>query len=239
MPTTSPTPPSPTDPIVPAPWVRPRSNPLTLIGLAGRAGSGKDSVAEHLADEHNVLRYAFALPLKAALRVMLGLDPEDLEDRERKEAVIEWLGKSPRELMQTLGTDWGRFLVAPDLWTRLARRVIDEARTSAEFGYAPALVISDVRFANEAALIRELGGWVVHVRRPDAPRVADHVSEALLPFVAGDLVLDNAGTLDELRQLADHVLAEIRRLDIAQSEALAGDDEIANGELDCGTEVQA
>lgn len=203
----------------PAPWTRPPGNPLSLIGLAGRAGSGKDSVAEHLADAHNALRYAFATPIKGGLVAMLGLDPQDLEDRERKEQPIEWLGRSPRYLLQTLGTQWGRELVAPDIWVRLARRVWAEAVTAPEYGYAPALVLLDVRFPDEAEMIRELGGWVVHLRRPDAPPVAEHVSEQPLPFVAGDLVIDNGGTLDELRQLADHVFAEIRRLDIAQSEA--------------------
>jgi hypothetical protein len=214
---TSPSPSQPTAQPAPAPWTRPTDNPLTLIGLAGRAGTGKDSIAAGLADRHNALRYAFALPLKAGLQAMLGLDPEDLEDRERKEQVIEWLGASPRYLMQTLGTQWGRELVAPDLWVRLARRVIEEARTSPEFGYSPALVISDVRFPDEAALIRELGGWVVHVRRLDAPPVVEHVSETALPFVAGDLVLDNNGTLHELDAMVDSVFAEIRRLDLAQS----------------------
>lgn len=210
-----------------------RPFPLVLLGLTGRAGAGKDTVAEHLTAEFNTLRYAFALPIKAGLMSMLGLEWEDIEDRERKEAPIPWLGRSPRELMQTLGTEWGRQIVAPDLWVRLARRVIEEAIASPEFFYAPGLVISDVRFPEEAALIRELGGFVVHLRREGGPgAVREHASEQGLPFVAGDLVIYNASTVEELRAVAGATFEECVRL--AQL-----DTEVATAELDCGAAVQS
>lgn len=48
-------------------------------------------------------------------------------------------------------------------------------------------------------MIRELGGLVVHVRRPDASTVNSHISEAGVPFGRGDMEIDNKGSLSDLQ----------------------------------------
>ena len=162
---------------------------IHLIGLAGFAGVGKDTVAAVLARDHGYRRYALADPLREGLAVMLGLDREVFEDRTRKEAPIDWLGRSPRYLMQTLGTEWGRDLVAADLWLRVAERRI------AALG--PRVVVSDIRFDNEADWVRALGGVVWHIRRPGFGGGA-HRSESGVRVRPGDAVIANDGTLDAL-----------------------------------------
>ena len=85
-----------------------------LIGLAGAARSGKSTAAAELAAQHGFIHYAFAQPLKAMLAEGLNLSAAQLEGAE-KEAPLPWLGKSPRELLQTLGSEWGRKLVHREL----------------------------------------------------------------------------------------------------------------------------
>ena len=75
-----------------------------LIGLAGKARTGKDTVARYLAAHLSLISYAFADPLKQALAGMFHLTAAQLEGAE-KEQPLPWLGKAPRELMQLLGTD--------------------------------------------------------------------------------------------------------------------------------------
>ena len=83
---------------------------MQLIGLTGRAGCGKDTIASFLCEAHGFVQIALADPLRDGLKAMLGVTDEQLHRRDLKEAPIDWIGRSPRELLQTLGTEWGRAL---------------------------------------------------------------------------------------------------------------------------------
>lgn len=109
-----------------------------------------------------------------------------------KETVIPAIGKSPRELMQTLGTEWGRNLVNEDLWLILARQRLLAA--------GPGMTIADVRFDNEAEWVRKLGGRIIHVKRDSAERVKQHASEVGVTEEPGDGIIMNNGTLEDLQQ---------------------------------------
>jgi hypothetical protein len=169
------------------------ATPARLIGLTGKARSGKDTVAGFLPGQ----KLAFAAPLKRGLQIMLQLNDEHVNG-DLKEVTLDWLGKSPRQLLQTLGTDWGRNLVHPDLWLLVAKQKIEKY-----LSMGLDVVITDVRFDNEADLIRSLGGQVWHIVRPDAQAVNAHASEAGVWFHPGkDYLIYNNGTLEELQALA-------------------------------------
>lgn len=178
---------------------------MKLIGLAGRARSGKDTVADHLCTRYSMLRYAFARPIKEAIMAMFCLTPAHFEGA-AKEAVIPWIGASPRKLMQTLGTEWGRDIICPDLWIRCAHREWEYLqKTSAEtFSLVPTgLIITDVRFEDEAAWIRSQGGTVIHIARPDATSVESHKSESGVAMDESDGYILNDGTLAKLYSRAE------------------------------------
>ena len=86
-------------------------------------------------------------------------------------------GRTPTMAQQTLGTERGRDLIAPDLWLAAWDR---EARRRLAEG-APAIVNDSLRFENEAAAIRGLGGVVIRLDGRRDPRVEAHVSEARGP----------------------------------------------------------
>lgn len=130
--------------------------------------------------------------MRAMLRVGLGIDLSEEYWITRKEDVIPAIGKSPRELMQTLGTEWGRNLVNEDLWLILARQRL--------LKMGPGMVISDVRFDNEALWVRKLGGRIIHVKRDLAERVKQHSSEVGVTVEPGDGVIVNNGSLEDLQQ---------------------------------------
>jgi len=163
---------------------------MMLIGLTGRAGVGKDTIADHLVAVHGFVKVSFAQPLKAGLCAMFGWSPDQLDDREWKETPLPDIGKSPRQLMQLVGTEYGRDMVHPDLWLILARQRIGALRAR--------VVVSDVRFENEAAMIREMGGSVIHVRR-NVPDVSVHASEAGVAIDANDSILMNDRSIDQMR----------------------------------------
>lgn len=161
-----------------------------LIGIAGRARSGKDTVANFIVAAIGGYRYSFADPIRAML-ALLGVDMSDPYWQARKEEPIPALGVSPRRMMQTLGTEWGRQLINPDLWLIMAHQRLLQS--------GPGMVISDVRFDNEAAWIRKHGGWIIHVIRPDTKTVEAHESENGIEVLAEDVQLFNSGTLEELQ----------------------------------------
>lgn len=166
-----------------------------IIGITGKAGSGKDTVADYLVARHNFVKVSFAQPLKDGLCAMFGWSQEQLLDRVWKESALEGIGKSPRELMQTLGTEWGRDLVHKELWLMLARQRIEASEKS--------VVISDLRFDNEAELIRSLGGQVIHLTRPQTTEVAAHSSERPVTAISVDKVVVNSGSTTELFRNVD------------------------------------
>ncbi|GAP66809.1 hypothetical protein MBSD_n2124 [Mizugakiibacter sediminis] len=171
---------------------------MILIGIAGGKRVGKSTLGQHLARRHRLLHTSFAEPIRAFVAGLLGGTLDDLE--REKESPIAWLGGvTPRQMMQTLGTEWGRQMVHPDLWLLTALR-----RAYAAHG----AVLSDVRFPNEAAAIRERGGFILRVDRPGFEPGADaHASERPLSMDLIDAVVVNNGSVEDLVLSAEGVLA--------------------------------
>jgi len=165
-----------------------------IIGIAGRAGAGKNTVADMIP---GAAVFGFADPLYEGLAAMLGVPEDMLRSRRNKETPLAWLGKSSRELMQTLGTEWGRGMVAEDIWLRIAKRRIET--------YGGTIVFSDVRFDNEAEWIRNQGGEVWLVERGQEARHT-HSSEAGISHHLIDRVIDNRGPLEQTRMLVEMAL---------------------------------
>lgn len=171
-----------------------------IVGFTGPARAGKSTAAEFLA-RRGFVAYAFAQPLKEALSVMLRIRMEELE-LPSKDEPLEPYGKSLRHMMQTLGTEWGRQMIHPDLWVMLADQKLKGLR-AARGGHFPPnvrLSISDVRFNNEAYWLRSVGGKLIHIRRQKGPFIESrHASEGGVMFDAQrDLVLENNGTPRQL-----------------------------------------
>lgn len=179
-----------------------------LIGLHGMARTGKDTAAAYLATHFQLLSYAFAQPLKLSLAQLFHLNSEQLEGAQ-KEVPLPGIGKSPRELMQLLGTDWGRHLVHPDLWLLLAEQNLNAMAElhQGQIGF----VLRDVRFENEAAWVRRQGGVIIHIRRAEAALVNPHISEAGIALHDQDFVLHNDQDLPHFYQQLDQLMAAVIR----------------------------
>ena len=166
-----------------------------LIGLYSPApGCGKSTVA-NLLIEHE--RVSFAESLKRAVSHMLyelGL-PGFCYVYTDKEAIIPGIGVSARHMMQTLGTEWGRACIHPDFWVKIAR-----AKTQRIMNDGRSVVIDDVRFPNEAAMVFDLGGELWRIDRPGVSYNGDHSSEGALEDITPDRVVVNDGSIDQLKE---------------------------------------
>lgn len=173
-----------------------------LIGLSGKAGSGKTTVTNYLTTMGFSTR-KFAGPLKSMLSDLLvtqGVAPEDTTryiEGDLKEVPTDLLGgKSPRHAMQTLGTEWGRGQLHEDFWVHAALRNLDPGD----------LIFDDVRFPNEALAIRNKGGIVVKISREDAPQIGRHLSEDALMDFTFNFVIYNDADLETLYRRVDDFL---------------------------------
>lgn len=172
---------------------------MKIIGITGKARSGKDTVGNWLVSK-GFYQYAFANPLKDAAAIMFGIPRSWFDDPTRKEQIITQWGFSPRVILQRLGTEAGRELFCQDIWTRRADIELKAVFEALPITFSPftGLVVTDVRFEDEAAWIRAKGGQVWHVQRRNAPDVASHKSEAGVSVLAEDAIIDNNGTLQDL-----------------------------------------
>jgi hypothetical protein len=176
---------------------------VILIGTTGPAKAGKSTVARYLV-EHGFLEVSFAAAIKRGVSTMFDLDIQDLEQPEVKEATLPWLGKSPRYLLQTLGTEWGRKMVAPDVWLILAARRIERAKQAGHVG----VIVSDVRFDNEADFILARGGELWRIWRQAATAVLAHESERGINDSYPVRGIMNNGSFADLYTRIDNLLAE-------------------------------
>jgi hypothetical protein len=180
------------------------NQPPTLIGLSGKAGSGKNTIADHLRDQHGYHQFAFATALKDVVGTAFAMTEDHLHGQ-LKEIVDPRWGISPREAMQWLGTDVLRQRW-PDFWIRHLRQ--DLLDFWGHNGQRP-VVVTDVRFKDEAEALRRMKGVIIRVDRPAPGALQNplHVSETDLDDFEGfDHVLKNEGSVDDLLALVDTVL---------------------------------
>jgi hypothetical protein len=168
-----------------------------IIGFSGPAGSGKSTAAKVLTDM-GWQRVRFAGPLKAMMKA-LGCSDEEIDGHLKMAPSLLLGGKTPRFAMQTLGTEWGRNLISPTLWTDAWKHQVDSLPSDIP------VVVDDVRFPNEAALIRERGGLLIGLRREGYEPSSEHASEAFA--FAPDQWLDNVGEIDTLRYSVSKIAA--------------------------------
>lgn len=145
-----------------------------VVAFCGLAGSGKTTAADWLVNHHGYERVRFAGPLKAMLRA-LGLTESEVDgaDKERPSALLG--GKTPRQAMQWLGTEFGRELIDNDLWVRAW-----DAAAGHVLARGGRVVVDDVRFMNEASAIWARGGTLFKIVSPRASAgTPAHVSEEL------------------------------------------------------------
>lgn len=155
-----------------------------IVGITGPAGAGKDTVADFLVERHGFTKMSMADQLKAGLRAMGFQEPANREDKEK---LIPGFDFSWRQAAQRLGTEFGRAL-DPEIWIKTMEGRMRRADER--------IVISDIRFENEAAMVRRIGGKLLflHGRKADLGEAAGHVSEAGILFCpTKDYLIDNSG----------------------------------------------
>lgn len=182
---------------------------VILIGLSGPAGCGKDALADHLVANYSYEKIRFAHFLYKMITCLPFLEAHRWNDRTWKEAPHPFYGVSPRRLLQTLGTEWGRQLVTESLWVKLAEWAVESRLSKTKF------VFPDTRFYNEANWIKDHHGLVVAIHRPDnslnikSKTEQSHSSEQFI--FKSDVIINNDKDLQALKDRAGELDARAYR----------------------------
>lgn len=176
-----------------------------IIGLSGYAQSGKDTAAELLCLNYGYTRRAFADPMREAL---LRLNPK-IDSITHVQHLVDDYGwdiakKNPevRRLLQHMGTEVGRGMFGENFWL---------VRTIAGLAPENKVVISDVRFPNEARAIKELGGVVWRILRKSVEPINPHPSEHAMKDYEFDHTILNNNSLDDF---ADEVFMTAKKYNL-------------------------
>jgi len=166
-----------------------------IIGLTGYARSGKDTVANILVDNYGYTRVAFADKIRDLL---VEMDPI-LESGHRLSSTLEEYGwdlakakPEVRRLLQMLGVG-ARKVLGESFWVHEAMKtMLNDPRPDMNY------VITDVRFLNEADMVRANNGQIWRVKRVGVGAINSHVSESEMDDYKVDQIFTNNGTIEEL-----------------------------------------
>lgn len=183
---------------------------VTIVGIVGRAGVGKDEAALHLCRRYGFVRAAFADSLKDMLAhhlTLRSIDYAHLFEPELKNTPIPGIGISARELMQRAGD---AFRAADeDYWVKALADTLGMAGPAT--AWAPVhdrIVVADVRYPNEAAWVHQAGGMLVRLVRDSATPVRTHSSEQFTDVLpSAHTLVNNGPTLLGLHSLIDGLAA--------------------------------
>lgn len=178
-----------------------------IIGILGKAGSGKDTIADYLSKKYNFKKIALADPIKRLVKDVFVLDDKTVYDRvAREQSLPQWKEWSVRKLLQYIGTELFRRNIDDSIWVKsLWFRVSEDANSD----YA----VPDIRFPNELNYLLKACPYFysIKIKRNGCEGnigLKGHESEAY--DLDADFVLENNGSFEELYEKIDVILGEIK-----------------------------
>lgn len=185
-----------------------------IIGFCGKAGAGKSEITQYLCHKYFTHPASFADPLRLLLMPVLALVFRGDEDKvnyylqQGKDKEIGVFRCTVRTLMCDFGTSMRQH--NENVFVDLMRKKISmiqevyRERMASEDITVP-IIIDDVRYDNEAAMIKQQGGTIIKIERreEDLRKVPAHSSENGIDVSYIDLSVTNDGSLLSLHSLAD------------------------------------
>lgn len=130
---------------------------MKIVGISGKRGAGKTTLAELLRLNHNWNHLSLAMPIKELCRSEFGLTVAQTDGAMKEAPIAHLAGQTPRSIMIRIGKTYRE--VNPNHWIN---------KLEAKMANNLVNVISDVRFQNEAEWIKERGGYLIRIERDPA-----------------------------------------------------------------------
>lgn len=122
----------------------------------------------------------------------------DIEQAYKDKCLFE-IKLTPRDILQSLGTQWGRDMIHPNLWINSLFADYHSGIKMSDYTESK-WIITDSRFPNDVEHVKKLGGITIRVNRPECEgRTNEHESETSLDnYQRFNYIIDNNGTIEEL-----------------------------------------
>lgn len=186
---------------------------MAIIGISGKARSGKNVFGEFLAEELfkrsgcGYVLMSYAHELKCMVQREFDLSWEQLWGEDKEKEDDRYAGKTGREIMQQLGTFYRS--INFNFWVEKLFEIIEEKEYEN-------VIITDVRYPNEVDPVLERGGYHIRITRSVENKIhgKQHSSETSLdaPYKV-DFTVGNNGTLEDLKKLAGDIASGILQLE--------------------------
>ncbi len=187
-----------------------------IIGITGKIGSGKTTLANYLVQEYDFIEYSFAGPLKEIGKIFGFSDQQLYGTQEDKLSLHSHWGISSREFLQKVGTELFRNQLSKVIPDMKIKHTIWADLFKLQYMKKPRhYVISDVRFLDEAKVITELGGIIIRTERKNDVTSCSgyehvHASETNINKIPFKLRIDNnENTLQEVQIIIDDYLDKL------------------------------
>lgn len=128
---------------------------MKIIAISGRRGTGKTALADYLCKKHGFVKVSFAEEIRRVARSLIPFTEADFHSPSKKEAKFHTYEWSPRDFLIRLG-EFMRYH-DEDYWVNVALN-----RLKSETGK---YVIDDLRFKNEAKVLKGIDAVLVRVNR--------------------------------------------------------------------------
>jgi len=178
---------------------------LKLVGICGKAGSGKDTIGDYLIKNYGFKKIALADPIKRLVKDVFALDDHTVYDRVAREQPLKnWPNWTVRKLLQFIGTELFRENIDDAIWVKsLWYKIQNDPKNR--------YVISDIRFPNELKFFKKHAKksefLCVKVVRPGYTGnvgLKGHASEAY--DLKGDIKIINDGSIEDLYNRVDKLV---------------------------------
>lgn len=179
-----------------------------VVGVAGYAGSGKDTIGDALVEAFGFVKLAFADPLRRDIAILNPIIGEGRHGPIRVASAIEFLGYTKtketypeyRRLLQVYGTDVHRSL-DDTYW-------VSRLNHSLESVDAPGVVVTDMRFPNERSGVSF--DHTIRVVRDGLDLLpGGHESESYVNQLDVDTVLTNNESIGHLQSEAVSLIGDL------------------------------
>ena len=184
-----------------------------IVGITGRKRHGKDTCAMYLVEKYGFIQISFAQPLKEMCKVLFNFTDEQLYGDQKEVIDQEWQ-ITPRAAFQYIGTELFRSQmkhlipnIDDNFWVKcLESKINSLIKNNPDIK----IVISDVRFPNEIAMIKQQKGTIIRVNRTILDTIDNHESEKLISELSVNYDIQNNNSLDDLYSQLDTIISNIK-----------------------------
>lgn len=175
-----------------------------IIALSGKIGAGKDAAGIYLQNTYGFKIIKFATLIKQITAQLTNTSIEMQNTQKGKQTYLKDWGMTIREFQQRLGTDAMREGLHKNCWVIATLNKYNPKKHK--------WVITDTRFKNEADEVRNLGGQLLRITRPNNPfPQSNHQSEIELDDYNFDYYIVNSGSLEDLYTRMEDFLRDIKK----------------------------